>query len=121
MILDAYARYLQKADQSNSAVAILARWLWERLSIPPETVVDQVLHCELRLVRIRQASKQRLALRLTDVPGYQPLSYVFKGNSPSGLRLLESLYQFSLSYEQQKWARWVHSLKASDFLTRDRN
>ncbi len=121
MILDAFATYLQKADQSIAAPSILARWLWERLSVPAESVIDQVLHCELSLVRVRQTNKRRLALRLTDVSHYPSLAYVFKGNSASGLRLLESLYEFSLSYEQQRWARFVHSLKASDFATRNRS
>lgn len=41
--------------------------------------------------------------------------YVFKGASQSGDRLLKSLVEYCLSIEQQKWARFVHSLKASDF------
>lgn len=41
--------------------------------------------------------------------------YVFKGASKSGDRLLKSLVEYCLSIEQQKWARFVHSLKASDF------
>jgi len=118
MILEAFAKYLQTTDNSISSTAILSRWLWERLTLPPETIIDQVLQCELKLLRVRQATGQRLCLRLPDTPGYPPLCYVFQGNSTSGLRLLASLYEFSLSYEQQKWARWVHSLKASDFSTR---
>lgn len=35
----------------------------------------------------------------------------FKGNSSSGSRLLTSLYEYSMSYEQQKWSRFVHKLK----------
>ncbi|MDX2107391.1 MAG: hypothetical protein SFY67_13405 [Candidatus Melainabacteria bacterium] len=41
--------------------------------------------------------------------------YVFKGASKSGDRLLKSLVEYCLSIEHQKWARFVHSLKASDF------
>lgn len=41
--------------------------------------------------------------------------YVFKGTSKSGDRLLKSLVEYCLSIEHQKWARFVHSLKASDF------
>lgn len=41
--------------------------------------------------------------------------YVFKGTSQSGDRLLKSLVEYCLSIEHQKWARFVHSLKASDF------
>jgi len=117
MILEAFAKYLQTADSSVSSTAILSRWLWERLTLPAETIVDQVLQHELKFLRVRHAGGQPLAYHLNATPGYSPLYYVFQGNSPSGLRLLASLYEFSLSYEQQKWARWVHSLKASDFTT----
>jgi hypothetical protein len=115
MILEAYSKYLQMADNSSSSTAILCRWLWERLTLPPETVIDQVLQCELKLLRMRNANGHRLCIRLTEIPGYPPICYVLQGNSPSGIKLLTSLHEFSLSYEQQKWARWVHSLKASDF------
>ncbi|MBU6450815.1 MAG: hypothetical protein KGS72_03485 [Cyanobacteria bacterium REEB67] len=42
-------------------------------------------------------------------------AYFFKGASSSGSRLLNSLYEYSMSYEQQKWSRFIHSVKASDF------
>ena len=114
LILEAFAEYLQVADDKIPATDILARWLWERLSIPPETVVDRVLHCEIQL---------SLAKGVRKGPSYEAEgagvrakpTYVFTGNSASGRRLLKSLYEYCLSYEQQKWARWVHSVKASDF------
>lgn len=43
------------------------------------------------------------------------VSVIFSGSSDSGERLLKSLYEYAASYEQQRWSRWVHSLKASDF------
>lgn len=41
--------------------------------------------------------------------------YYFQGASPSGVTLLNSLYEYAMSYEQQKWSRFVHKVKASDF------
>jgi len=117
MILEAFSRYLQTADSSNSATDILARWLWERLSLPAETVIDQVLHCELKLVQANSKNVHILSMPITD-KGCKQFCYVFKGNSVSGNKLLKSLYEYSLSYEQQKWARFVHKLKASDFTCR---
>lgn len=114
MILEAFAEYLQLADDKVPATDILARWLWERLSTPPESVVDRVLHCEIRLSLAKGARKSSAVLGQT-AKGRSKPSYVFTGNSGSGRRLLKSLYEYCLSYEQQKWARWVHSLKASDF------
>jgi len=115
MILEAYAKYLQTAHTNVCATDILARWLWERLSIPAETTIDQVLHCELRLLRVGKVGDNNLSFQIAHKEDSKPLIYVFKGNSDSGKKLLNSLYEYSLSYEQQKWTRFVHSLKASDF------
>ncbi len=113
MILEAFSRYLQTADGNISATDILARWLWERLSIPAETTTDQVLHCELRLLQVVRKDRHILSWQLEGQD--KTKIYAFKGQSASGNQLLKSLYEYSLSYEQQKWARFVHSLKASDF------
>ena len=45
----------------------------------------------------------------------QKTSYVFCGTSSSGRRLLKSLYEYCQSYEQQRFARFIHTIKASDF------
>lgn len=111
MILEAFAEYLHEADPQLPANWILARWLWERLSIPPETTVDKVLHCEIAIVAPGKALRSALSL----TAGAKGPTYVFKGNSDSGHKLLRSLWEYSLSYEQQKWSRWVHRVKASDF------
>lgn len=111
VILEAFAQYLQKADDKSVATDILARWLWERLSSPPQSAVDRVLHVEIRLSLAEQASRSLSAYNRA----YSQPAYVFKGNSVTGAKLLKSLYEYCLSYEQQKWSRWVHSLKASDF------
>ena len=47
------------------------------------------------------------------------VSYFFEGASGSGVRLLNSLYEYSMSYEQQKWSRFVHGVKASDFKSKE--
>lgn len=115
VILEAFAEYLHAADPKTPATEILARWLWERLSIPPECNVDRVLHCEISIglaPRDRRTGEKRAtsnkSCRTTP-------TYVFKGSSDSGKKLLKSLYEYCLSYEQQKWSRFVHNLKASDF------
>lgn len=117
LILEAFAQYLQAADEKTPATDVLARWLWERLSTPPETTVDRVLHCEVKIALQRKASSGAPAHgdELDQFYIKQKSSYVFRGASSSGSKLLKTLYEYCLSYEQQKWARWVHSLKASDF------
>lgn len=111
VILEAFAKYLHQADPQSSAEEILARWLWERLSVPPESNIDRVLHCELALLRSGYEGRGALSL----YSGRKGVVYVFAPLSESGRRLLKSLHQYSLSYEQQKWSRWVHYIKASDF------
>jgi hypothetical protein len=117
LILEAFAQYLQAADEKTPATDVLARWLWERLFTPPETTVDRVLHCEVKVALRRKASSTAPA-HGDEVEHFyinQKSAYIFRGASSSGSKLLKTLYEYCLSYEQQKWARWVHSLKASDF------
>lgn len=124
MILEAFADYLHSADPKAPATDILARWLWERLSTPPLNNVDRVLHCEIlvgieRNTKNRSLNHQSLMSNATESSRrgreQDTKTIIFKGSSDSGKRLLKSLYEYCLSYEQQKWARFVHSLKASDF------
>ena len=37
------------------------------------------------------------------------------GKSPSGRKLIDALYNFALSFEQQQYARWIHERKPQDF------
>ncbi len=111
MILEAFSRYLQAADPSVPATRVLVRWLWERLSIPPQNNVDKVLRVEIAIewqtVNLSRGSE-------SDHLVIEP-KFAFVTTTDSGRRLLKSLYEYAMSYEQQKWSRWVHCVKASDF------
>lgn len=109
MIIEAFAKYLHSADPAVPASSILARWLWERLTMPPECNADRVLHREVEVQVAQDAGKPSVK---SSAPGP---GYTFNGTSESGKRLLRSLYDYASSYEQQKWSRWVHRVKASDF------
>lgn len=114
MILEAFAEYLHAADPRTPSTEVLAQWLIERLSSAPLNNVDRVVHCEMAMLR---SGKKQVQRKLIDVAN-QPAdlsAYSFKGKSDSGRRLLRSLYEYCLSYDQQKWSRFVHNLKASDF------
>lgn len=111
MILEAFAEYLHAADPKLPATDVLAQWLKERLSSPPVTNVDRVLHCEICV----SGKKSRTRSKVQSVDGQDKSELVFKGSSESGKRLLKSLYEYCQSYDQQKWARFVHNVKASDF------
>lgn len=83
-------------------------------------------YCQNKALQSNQPSKSAMSHILPVPPkklsqiahaskGQSPNMYVFKGASKSGDRLLKSLVEYCLSIEHQKWARFVHSLKASDF------
>lgn len=112
MILEAFAEYLHKSDPGVPAQAILSRWLWERLTTPAETIADRVLRNEISIEqtdrRLPKVSASKF--HLPGLPGY-----VFGASTDSGRRLLRSLFEYASSYEQQRWSRWVHCVKASDF------
>lgn len=107
MILEAFAEYLHAADQSLPATEVLSRWIKERLDAPVLTNVDRVMHCEISIAKGNEAGAACQSAQVSKL--------VFRGNSKSGSRLLKSLYEYCQSYEQQKWARYVHNLKASHF------
>lgn len=121
MILEAFAAYLHN-NPDQPADEALAAWLWERLKAPPVSVVDRVIHCEIAICRsylpavaaLRLPEEAELTIN-RKLKAKQVGGYYFQGSSASGKRLLSSLHEYSLSYEQQKWSRFVHSLKASDF------
>jgi hypothetical protein len=117
VILEAFSQYLQSADQKTPATGVLARWLWEKLSSPPQDNVDRVLHCEIKVAPAKEAhGASTIVVEMPpELKAERKPSYVFRGTSSSGSKLLKVLYEYCLSYEQQKWARFVHSLKASDF------
>lgn len=118
VILEAFSRYLQAADPSIPATKVLARWLWERLSIPAQNNVDRILRSEISIEW--QKGQQYCKEPEFEKPASQTEPFAdpkvaFVTSTESGRRLLKSLYEYAMSYEQQKWSRWVHCVKASDF------
>lgn len=112
MILESFANYLKSCDPKTPASALLARWLWERLTTPAENMVDKMLRLEVEVTL--EGGVARLQSK-TKAPVSSRPKFRFKGRSHSGEKLLRSLYNFAQSYEQQKWSRFVHFVKASDF------
>ncbi len=110
MIIEAFAKYLQGSNPEHSAVSVLVRWLWERLTFPAQNNVDKVIKHEVSI----QRSEDGMQLNPSEAGEYDA-RYTFVPLSASGSRLLKSLYEYAMSYEQQKWSRWVHCVKASDF------
>ncbi len=83
------------------------------ISQAPKTSMPHILPVpQNNLTQIAQLDIEK---SLNEKSGQPQNIYVFKGASQSGDRLLKSLVEYCLSIEHQKWARFVHSLKASDF------
>lgn len=114
-ILLEFSRYLQAADPQLPAKDVLATWLFERLASRPESQADKVLHYELSINQADIALKTPASLELGYKSDQDGNYYTFSAGSESGQRLLNSLYQYSMSYEHQKWVRFIHELRASDF------
>ncbi len=97
MIISAFSKYIRSYKANIPPVIILIKWIKDILSKEPENNIEKVIHEEIAIV------KNQLGV------------YMLLGKSKSGANLIESLYQFTLSYDQQNFARWIHSVKASDF------
>lgn len=79
------------------------------MTLPAQNNVDRVIKHEVAIERGGEDEEQE--------NGDSESQYTFVALSESGSRLLKSLYEYAMSYEQQKWSRWVHCIKASDFKT----
>lgn len=100
MIIKAFATYLQSFDKKGTdktPLALLYQWLTEILSQSADDNVKRVIHEEIMI------EKNNIGM------------FAIHAKSNSGKKLLESLYNFALSYEHQKFTRWVHKINADDF------
>lgn len=97
MILKAFAEYIQKFNTDVPSVILLSRWLKEKALKTPEDNIDRVIQKEITLLKNKR--------------GF----YLVMGKSDSGRVLLESLYEYALCYDNHKFSKWLHNVKASDF------
>ncbi|HSA06508.1 MAG TPA: hypothetical protein P5556_04955 [Candidatus Gastranaerophilales bacterium] len=98
MIIKEFSKHLQKFNADIPALIILSKWLKEKISKKAENNVEKILQKEIVLLK----NKRGLFLLLA--------------KSSSGQKLLESLYEFALSYDNYKFNKWLHKIKASDFI-----
>ena len=96
MILKEFSEFLQKNEEKPS-VSLLYVWLKMKIESPAKSNVDRILQKEIYI------SKNNVG------------NFLFIGKSPTGRNLIQSLYNFALSFEQQKMSRWVHNQKANNF------
>ena len=96
MIIKAFAEALQKTGNKEPC-EFLQYWLKSILSKAPENNIEKVIHAEFFI--------QTLPEGIT----------IVASDSATGKKLLQSLYNFCLSYENFLFARWLHKKSAKDF------
>ena len=96
MILNEFSEFLQKNEEKPS-VSLLYVWLKMKIESPAKSNVDRILQKEIYIAKNNVGN------------------FLFIGKSPTGRNLIQSLYNFALSFEQQKMSRWVHNQKANNF------
>ncbi len=96
MILKEFSEFLQKNEEKPS-VSLLYVWLKMKIESPAKSNVDRILQKEIYIAKNNVGN------------------FLFIGKSPTGRNLIQSLYNFALSFEQQKMSRWVHNQKANNF------
>lgn len=96
MILQEFSDFL-KQNEKKPSVSLLFAWLKIKIESPALTNVDKIIQKEIYI------AKNKLGNSL------------FIGKYPSGRNLIQSLYNFALSFEQQKMARWIHNQTANNF------
>ena len=98
MILRAFSEYIKSFNAEVPTVILLSKWLREKLSKEPENNVERIIHSEVGFLKNKQGV------------------FMLIGKTPSGRVLMDSLYEYALSYEHHKFNKWIHDRKASDFL-----
>lgn len=96
MILKEFSDFL-KENEEKPSVTLLYVWLKIKIETPSKSNIDKIVQKEIYIAKNKKGNS------------------LFIGKSPSGRKLIETLYNFALSLEQQKMARWVHNQKANDF------
>jgi len=97
MIIKSFSEYIKTFNVEIPTLLLLIRWLKEILAKEPENNVEKIIHNEIGFLKNKRGV------------------FLLVGKSQSGKVLIESLNEFVLSYEQHKFSKWIHKIKASDF------
>jgi len=100
MILKSFSDFLKEHDELSSTKALFL-WLCSKKNDNPLENVDKIINKELYFAKNKRNDVLIIA------------------KSDSGRRMMQALYNFSLSYEQYKLAKWLHERKSTDFNSPD--
>jgi hypothetical protein len=102
MILEAFSHILKQETQNTQAlkaVELLHQWLEAQLTGPEPEAYDPV-----RAVITTELERKTLGRVV-----------VFEAKTPTGARLLKTLYGYCQAFEDWQYRRWLHHRQASDF------
>ena len=102
MIIKYFSDYLKenyKKDE-KSTIELLSFWLKEKIENPPKCLEDKVIQREIYIAKNKNTPKTN--------------EFFLIGKSDSGRILINALFNFAQSFEQQDFARTIHNSKISD-------
>ncbi len=102
MILQDFSEFIQnyyeeKQEEDKTPLFLLFFWMKNKVETPARNNIDRIIQKEIYLAKNKAGD------------------FLLIGKSPSGRKLVDSLYNFALSFEQQQYARWLHNKKPEDF------
>jgi len=97
MIIKAFSDYIKTFNSEIPTLILLTRWLREKLSKNPENNVERIIHNEIGILKNNRGV------------------FLLIGKTKSGKVLIEALNEYALCYDQHKFSKWIHKIKASDF------
>lgn len=96
MILQEFSDFLKQNDEL-SATKSLFLWLCSKRTNNPISNVEKIINKELYFAKNKR--KDVLVIAKSD----------------SGRKMMKALYNFALSYEQYKLAKWLHNKNSGNF------
>ena len=102
MIIAQFAKFLQRHDKEivkkKSTCSLLCAWIMAILEKHPKTNVEKIIHTEIACAKNSQGE------------------FFLIARSKSGQKLMNSLYNFALSYEQHLMRKWLSDKQPRDFM-----
>jgi len=95
MILEEFSKFLNLNNEKP--VEVLTFWLVKKLGSQKQDRITQAIQKELYFAKNKYGN------------------FMIMGKSPSGRRLLKTLYNYAVGYENQNTSRFIHNLKPKDF------
>lgn len=102
MILNEFSKYIQSKNEDitsgkTTGTKILCDWIKIVINKNPKNHVDKIVHKEIMLAENKSGD------------------FLIVGKSESGRTLVNTLYNYALSYEHYIMSKWLENQKPNDF------